>query len=327
MEKAHLFIINPKSFWNTWKQEEVLDKIHGFFLNNHADYTVHISRFPRDAVGFIPLFAKELPENTSLRVYAVGGDGILFDCLNGIMGLKNAELAAMPYGHTNNFIRGFGKNSKSAFRNIAQQCNASAIPMDVMRCGNNYALSYCVVGIEAEVVRIAEKIREFMYNRKTFIQWLCRRLYKLFYYFSAFISCMKKKFLDQRYEITIDGTSDSDVYLGLAIFNAPYYGGNLHPVSTAMPNDGVLEMLNIRGRGFWRTYSLLPFYVSGRRRLFPKNFIHNQGQKISVCSMNPLRISMDDVVFFEQRLEIELQPGAVQFVDAGNRGYMGAQHG
>ncbi|MCL2042581.1 MAG: hypothetical protein FWG89_00425 [Treponema sp.] len=328
MEKKHLFIINPKSFWNKWKQEEVLAKIHQFFLSvNHTDYTIHVSRFPRDATGFIPLFAKGLPDNTVLRVYAVGGDGILFDCLNGIMGIKNAELAAIPYGHTNSFTRGFGKNYKAAFRNIQLQYNAPAIPIDVMRCGNNHALSYCVVGIEAEVVRLAENKREMMYSKNTFSQWLCRRLYKLFYYTSAFIVCMRKNIIEQRYEITIDGKSVSDVYLGLAVFNTPYYGENLHPVSNAKPNDGVLDMLNIRGLGFLRTYCLLPFYISGRYKLFPRNFQLNKGQKISIRSINPLRISMDDVFFFEPHLDIEILPAAVRFVDAGMLGYIGIQNG
>jgi len=126
----HLFILNPISFWNMWKQTQVLNRIQSFFSTiDNNDYAIHISRFPRDAASFIPVFARALPKGTVLRVYAIGGDGILFDCLNGVMGIENAELASIPYGRTNDFIRGFGKNEDVFFKRLALQYNAPTIPL------------------------------------------------------------------------------------------------------------------------------------------------------------------------------------------------------
>jgi len=321
----HLFIINPRSFWKKTYQNQIVVGIHQFFREiNNSEYDIHVSQFPRDAVGFIPLFAKNLPDTTTLRVYAVGGDGILFDCLNGIMGLKNVELAAIPYGYTNNFIRGFDKNDRNLFRLMSQQYDAPTIPVDVMRCGNNYALNYCVVGLEAETVQRAGKIREQMEKSNPLNRWLSRRLYSRSYYAGCLGTCSDKKLLYQQYEVNIDERENfTGVYQGISIFNSPYYGGNYHPINKAMPNDGILDVLTIRTRGVLRTCCLYPFYVSGHYKIFPRNFTLRQGKKIAIRSENILLISMDGIVFFEPELEIELLPAAVQFVDAGRHGYKG----
>ena len=322
----HLFIINPKSFWRKTKQNQVVVKIHEFFRQiEDNEYDIFVSRFPRDAVGFIPSFAKGLPDTTTLRVYAVGGDGILFDCLNGIMGLENVELAAIPYGYTNNFTRGFDKNDKVLFRVMSQQYNASAVPMDVMRCGNNYALNYCVVGLEAEAVHCAERIRERMAKGHSLSQWLCRQFYNLFFFVGGLAACGNKQMMFQRYDVDIDGEKFSGAYQGFSIFNGPYYGGNLHPVNNAMPNDDILDILTVRSQGVLRTCFLFPFYTSGKYKMFPRNFVLKQGKKIKIQSEDTLLISMDGIVFFESELEIELLPAAVQFVDASRHGYRGAR--
>jgi len=309
-----------------WKQTQVLNRIESFFSTiENTNYFIHISRFPRDAAGFIPAFAKKLPKETVLRVYAIGGDGILFDCLNGIMGLENAELASIPYGHTNNFIQGFGKNEDIFFKRLALQYNAQTIPLDVIRCGNNYALSHCVIGIEAEIARSYEKIREKMQQGSYFRQWLARKLHILLYYFSVFSVIKDNKLMLQQYELNIDGEKLSGAYFGFHIFNSPFINGNLNPIIKTLPNDGILDMLIPQGQGKSQFFRMLPLIFSGSEKTLSRNFIHKQPRKISVNSDNILRINLDGTVFFETGIELELMPSALRFVDATRRGYKVAE--
>jgi len=320
----HLFIINPKSFSRKSKQNQVVVRIHEFFRGKeNAEYEIFVSRFPRDAVGFIPVFAKTLPESTTLRVYAVGGDGILFDCLNGIVGLKNAELGAIPYGYTNNFIQGFSKNERVLFRILNRQYSASAVPMDIMRCGKVYGLNFCVTGIEAETVHYAEKIRGRMEKGHQPTQWLGRRMYTQQYYMGALAAFSDKKLMQQHYEIEVDGERHAGAYQGFSVFNSPYYGGTFHPINTAMPNDGVLDMLAIQNWGFFRTVCAFPLYIRGLYKLFPRNFIYRQGKKISIRSEDTLRLSIDGEIFYEPELDVEIIPAAIKFIDVTRNGYRG----
>jgi diacylglycerol kinase family enzyme len=322
----HLFIINPKSFWKKTKQNQIVVRIHEFFREaENTEYEIFVSRFPRDAVGFIPAFAKNLPESTILRVYAVGGDGILFDCLNGIVGLENAELAAVPYGYTNNFIQGFSKNERFLFRMLSRQYDAPTIPMDIMRCGKSYGLNYCVTGLEAEEVYHAEQLRGRMEKGHSLSQWMGRRLYTQFYYLGALAAIGDKKLLQQQYEVEIDGEKYNDSYQGFSIFNSPYYGGNLHPINNAMPNDGILDMLTIQNWGFLRTMGAFPLYTRGYHKMFPRNFMLKQGKKISIRSEETLRLCIDGEIFYESELDVEILPAAIKFVDVTKHGYRGVR--
>jgi diacylglycerol kinase family enzyme len=322
----HLFIINPKSFWKKTKQNQIVVRIHEFFREKeNTDYEIFVSRFPRDAVSYIPLFAKNLPESTILRVYAVGGDGILFDCLNGVVGLENAELAAIPYGYTNNFIQGFSKSERFLFRVLSRQYDAPSVPMDIMRCGKIYGLNYCVTGIEAEAVYYAEEMRGRMEKGHSLSQLLGRRLYTLFYYFGALSAFSEKKLPQQHYEVEVDGERHTGSYQGFSIFNSPYYGGNMHPINNAMPNDGILDMLTIRNWGFLKTVTAFPLYTLGFHKMFPRNFALRQGKKISIRSEEILRLSIDGELFYESEIDVEILPAAIKFVDVTKHGYKGVR--
>jgi diacylglycerol kinase family enzyme len=320
----YLFILNPKSFSSERDWEHILFEIHSFFdIAGHKNCALYVSRYPRDATGYIRSYARNLPKETTLRVYAVGGDGILFDCLNGIMGCEQAELAAIPYGCTNNFIQGFGKDAKTLFRDIERQLTAPVIHLDVMRYGNNYAMNYCTIGIQSEMIQKARRIREYMSTNRVLDRWLSRRLYNCSYFAGGIAACRNKKLLFQQYVVDIDGEIFSGAYQSLAVFNGPCYGGKMHPVNNAIPNDGMLDILFSRSRGILRTFGLYPFYLTGRSGRFPGEFTLKQGRKISVSSEDLLLICMDGEVCFDTQFTIELLPAAVRFVDAGRHGYKG----
>jgi diacylglycerol kinase family enzyme len=320
----HLFILNPKSFWHKWKQEAVLARIHDFFKIMGTDnYTVHISRFPRDAMGFIHRFMKELPAETPLRVYAIGGDGILFDCLNGIVGFPNVELAAIPYGYSNNFIRGFDWKNRSLFRDISRQFTSPAIPMDIIHCGNSYALSFCALGIEAQSVFNIMRLRNNMREGEKFMQWLGRRLYSAIYYVGAVSACFDKEVYRRHYEIDIDGEDLSGNYRSILMANGPYYGGNIHPVSAAMPNDGMMDIVLARSGNPIRAAALIPAYIMGLQHKFPGDFILKRGRKIRIGSGEPIMAASDGIIFYGKDFTVELMPGALRFVDVTGQGYRG----
>ena len=318
---THLFILNPKSFWNKWKWDQVVSKIQSYFETaGDGNCSLHISRFPREAISFIRSFARNLSKETTLRVYAVGGDGILFDCLNGVMGLERAELAVIPYGHTNDFILGFGKKSKSLFRSMDRQFTAPVIPMDVIRIGKNYALNYCSIGLESGAVRQSGQIRKHFEKGNIINQWINRRLYTSNYIVGGLIAGMDKNLMFKQYTINIDGEILTDSYCTIAIFNGPYYGGGMSPVKNAIPNDGILNVILTRSMDIFRLYTFLPFYVTGRAGMFPRVFIPKQGRKINVSTEGHVMICLDGEVFFDNKLTLELLPGALKFVNAGVKG-------
>jgi diacylglycerol kinase family enzyme len=332
----YLFVINPRCFWNKSKMEEICARIRDYFADEKAgneeravlsseseNFKIELSQFPRDAMSIIHDYAEKLPAETSLRVYAVGGDGILFDCLNGIMGLTNAELGAIPYGRLNNFIRGFGKENKSRFRNIGLQVKSPAVPMDVIRGGNHYALSFCSVGITSLTILETQKFIEKMENDGALAKWLSRRLYTKLYWVGGIPAFFNRDVLQQQYEIEVDEERFEGSFRGILMANSPFYGGNRHPIPSAMPNDGEMDVVLARGAAPLHFLRVLPSYMRGRHKKFPDDFILRRTRKITMRSPDHIMINLDDQVFFDSSFTVELLPAAVRFIDVTEQGYQG----
>ena len=302
----------------------MIAEIHDFFsTEGPKDYGVYVSQFPWDATGYIHYYAKSLPKDTILRVYAVGGDGILFDCLNGVMDLPNVELGVLPYGQTNNFIQGFGKKIKPLFRDISLQFKSSTIPLDVIKVGSNYAFSFCIIGLEARALLYARKIQDDMGEGSRFSRWMKRRVYSSVYLAAGLAACLNAKRLRQHYEINLDGEDLSGRYRSINIANGSFYAGGLCPVRGAMPNDGVMDILFAREGGRLRTIAQIPWFLWARYGR-SRDFFLRQGRKIHIRSDEPILIGLDDIIFSSGELTVELIPSAVKFVDVTGQGYRGA---
>jgi diacylglycerol kinase family enzyme len=260
-------------------------------------------------------------------VYAVGGDGILFDCLNGVIGLPNAELAAIPYGRANNFIRGFGKKSIFLFRDLNRQFAAPSIPLDVIRSGNIYALSFCTVGVTSQTILYTQQAQSYLEAGGPLTQWLGRRLYRSLYFLAGIPAFCNRRILMQRYDIEIDGEQFNGPFRGMLMANGCYYGDDQCPVPAAMPNDGLLDVVLACGSGPLRFLSRLPAYMRGGQDKYPDDFIMRKAREINISSDEPILVNIDDVVYYETSCKIEVLVNAVRFVDASNYGYRGGGGG
>ncbi|MDR0556261.1 MAG: hypothetical protein LBG43_00085 [Treponema sp.] len=304
----HVFVFNPKSFAEKTQMEYITDTIGQFFRKQEKPhFSIQISHFPRDAIGIIKREVTTSDENETVRVYAVGGDGILFDCLNGIVGLPNMELAAIPYGKTNDFLRVFGTDKTQLFRDIGALASAKALPTDVIAFGNNYAINTLTIGMESlAVVKMNSFSRKHpgLLNRFNF-------LYNLLFNISSTIALLDHDILFQQYRITIDNIDFSGEYSGINIANGPYYGGNKSASPMARPDDGILHTLLFKPLGAVGTLFVLPNYFKGKH---PSNCKLIQAKKLEIRSELPLQIQADGEIFFDTNITIEVKPAAVQFV-------------
>jgi len=116
----HVFVFDPKAFYNQqWKMDNILDGIGQFFRTQESpDFSIQFSRYRRNAIGIIQEEAEKAKSGSVIRVYAVGGEEILFDCLNGVAHFHNTQLASIPFGESNDFIKIFGEDKIESFRDI-----------------------------------------------------------------------------------------------------------------------------------------------------------------------------------------------------------------
>src|SRR5665647_2515123 len=96
----HVFIINPAA--GKGRQAcELKPKIEKYCDENSLDCIIHVTSAAYEAIGFVRELAKT---GEHMRFYACGGDGTLYEVVNGAFGYPNAEVAVMPLGSGNDFI-------------------------------------------------------------------------------------------------------------------------------------------------------------------------------------------------------------------------------
>jgi diacylglycerol kinase family enzyme len=305
-----MFVINPHSFKKLSELKEFLLSVENCFsTGKRAEYKVYVSRYPRDAIAAVHRYITGVSKSETVRVYAVGGDGILFDCLNGLVGFPNAELANVPYGSANDFLRSFGENSVGRFRDIRTLSRSPSIPTDIAQCGSLYSIANAAVGLEASAVSNVYKMSQVIGN-----VYSMRKFVPLIYLFGGIISILKKEHRLQHYNLMIDGVDYSGEYVNISIGNVFSNGGSNSPNPYAVPNDGVLNVVIIKAMSALKALIRVPAYTSGHFEKYPNDFQYITCKKIACTSDKVLRVVLDGELYMTNEFEMEVIPNGVNIV-------------
>jgi diacylglycerol kinase family enzyme len=298
----HLFIVNPIARQVKGRLREITGEIETFFRNMAQDnYHIHITRWARDCMGFVNRFAQESP--VPVRIHAMGGSGILYEVINGTIGLPNVQIAAYPMGGNNYFIHYFGKQNEHMFKSLEKQIFSCVTPIDAFRYENNYGISYVIFGLEAAVDREGDKIIEETNLPIDFC-------YKV----AAVKSILRSVYITQHYNLDIDGTDYSGDYISILIAGGPCYGNGMTPAREAHPNDGILDIYLFKAVSRLQLLKIIKAYTTGMHKKLGELIIHARGRKISLSAEKDIIVSMDGEKFYERSVTYEVVPAAIDFV-------------
>jgi len=297
----HLFIINPVAKRIKGKIKNVKDKISAFFAERpEIKYDIYVPEWCRDSVMFIQDYVAGAADET-VRVHAIGGTGTLFEVVNSVIDLPNVEIASHPYGMANSFLKYFGRKNEKLFFSLKSQVFDPAIPMDVVRCGNNFGICYGMTGIEAYANVLGDK-------------WIEKGMpVDLSYIFAGIRLIMKGK-ASQKYFMEIDGGITEGNFASVMVANAPCYGLNMHPAIDAHPDDGILDVYIFRNTPKIRLLKCINSYTHGNYRRLPHLVSHYRARKIKLSSDEVMCMSVDGEPFYGTSIEYEVIPKAVRFV-------------
>jgi len=313
----HVFIVDPKAFGEQqWKMDGLLDSIGQYFRTQEKpDFSTLFSHYPRDAIKLIQKQVDEVEPFETVRVYAIGGDDVLFDCLNGIAGLPSMELAIAPYGSANSFIRAFGEKKTDQFKDIASLITADTIPTDMVEVGNMYAINGCAVGLTPAR---AIKLRDIKARLATGIS---RYAVGFWFFLYRLTSLFNREIIAHNYTITIDDQDYSGNYSQINVVNAPYFDRHKIALAGALPDDGMLDVILFKAVSPLSTSASISKYLRGRR--LPSNCVRVQARKIEIKSEKPIYIQTDTEYLLDTSITFEVVPSAVQVVAVNNLVYQG----
>ncbi len=299
----HYFIINPSAGKGN-KVEKLLGELRATCEASELDYVIYVTETPGDAEKYAKkvCLANNDPE-TTVRVYACGGDGTINECANGIVGFPNAELGAIPIGTGNDFVRNFG--GSEAFFNISAQLKGHAQPCDLIKYNDRYCINMINIGYDSAVV-----VRTARIKKNPLIPG------GLAYVFGLVGELIKKSGVTFRCQM--DGKDMGEKKLLLSFFaNGGYCGGGFFSAPKAELCDGLMDICLIRYISRLRFLSLVGKYKKGTYLGIKDHediFAYEKCREVTLSFREPVCMSVDGEIETCDRLTLSMTPGAIRFV-------------
>lgn len=293
----HIFLVNPAAGKKGNAESIIRPQIEAYCDKAGIDYEIYVTKCQGDAQQHCNELAKT---GESYRFYACGGDGTIYEVVNGIFGYPNCEFAAIPLGSGNDFIRLFG--TKEEFCNVEAQVTGIPVDLDVIKCGDKIAVNQCSMGMDAEVCA-----KQADFKKLPLING------EMAYGLAAVRALFKH--LGHRFTIKID---DNEPYTDDVLFcvsaNSRWYGGGYQAAPNAWPDDGKLDFVVIKNAtSRIRLFPLLQIYKKGQHLDLPITKYVN-GKRLEVHSEIPAAVNIDGECEFVTDCVFELVPKGIRFV-------------
>ena len=291
----YLFIINPTAGkGNT--QDGVVNDIKNHFKNSTAPYEIYFTKCQGDAQV---VATREAQKGDSLRIFACGGEGTVFEILNGIVGYNNVELGVIPCGSANDFLRYF--KTRKEFFDIADQISGQAVPTDIIKAGDKYCLNGCSVGMDAMVGR----------DMILFKNW------PLVSGPLAYNLAIVKTFLNKlgvRIKVSVnDEKPENKDCLFAVITNGPCYGGGYTAAPKAVPFDNTLDFTLVDTVSRFKVLKFLGPYKKGEHEKF--DFTHlRRCNSMEFWADTEIPVNLDGEIVNVKHLRFDIVKSGVKFV-------------
>ena len=296
----HIFIINPHSGKGNWL-EELEANIEQAAAE--AGITPEIFKDPdRDAT--IAFMRRAAESGEPVRIYACGGDGTVFNAVNATYGHKNVQIAVVPYGSGNDFIKLFGQ--KDALRDIRRHIHGTPHWIDAIECGEDVSVNIVSMGFDAEV------------NAKQATTKKIPLVGGPAGYNLALLSCIAKKFYS-KFTVQIDDEPPVTGEFAFAIGgNSRWYGGGFKACPKALPDDGLMDCITVsRAVSKLKMITMIGTFKKGEYLDDPewlKFTRFTRGKVIRVHSDTPAAVNIDGEIRMATDVTFELKEKAVCYV-------------
>ena len=241
----HVFILNPAAGQCT-AQKDYEEQIKICAEKLGCDYEIYFTKGVGDATDFVKNYDQK---GECCRYYSIGGDGTLNEVVHGAVGKENCEVAAIPAGTGNDFIRSFSHHVY--FSDIERQMRGHADSVDVIEYDGGHAINMVNIGYDCRVVE-----RTAILKKQPFIAGS-------FAYIAGLVIELARKMGDE-IELIFDGDKKvGGTYLLCSVANGCYCGGGFYSSPLAKLNNGMLDVNLIKKVSRLEFLSMVGEYKTG----------------------------------------------------------------
>lgn len=278
----HIFILNPTSGRGSAKA--IVPMIKEYFLNNEEEYEILETQYPGHAKELASMYHKE----DDVCLYAVGGDGTLWEVVNGMH--PEVTFSLIPSGTGNDFFRMMETNVYDMPKLLKDTIEGEELRIDYGICNGMRFVNMLCMGIDADVNARVNEVGKASIVPKKFL-----------YVTSALKVIQKLNPLS--FMLKADGKEEKKQGLLVAIMNGRNYGGGFTPTPDADFNDGVFDMCVVRPMKLSQLIPLLPKYFSGTHTKYTDLVEMSQVESVQLHFDQPVNVSLDGEMF--QMMDID----------------------
>lgn len=292
----NLFVVNPKAGKGK-KALKFVQLIENYCRSVGEHYEIYITKAQYDAIDFVKEY---LSENSDARVFACGGDGTLYDVVNGSVGFSNVSVGVIPLGSGNDFVRNFSQ--KENFLNFEKQFSGSEITLDLIKCDGRYAINQCSMGLDAETGAKQAKYKKLPLVSGEFA-----------FAVAAVDSLIKRH--ENYFRIQVDENEPYSMKLLFCLAaNTKYYGGGYLAAPDANAKDGYIDLVTVENPGSRiKLLKLLPKYKKGEHKTWSITKIV-RCKKVFVEAAKEAAINVDGECHYGRKTVFEIEKSAIRFI-------------
>ena len=243
----------------------------------------------------------------SAGVVAVGGDGTVFEIVNGLAaaGKLDVPLGVIPCGSGNDFCKtaGLPLAFDAAVKAVLVGLKTGLTRQLDLGCVNGrYYTNSLAAGFDARVAHVANAIKEETQKSG------------LILYLAAVFRVVFHDFYCHTIRLRLDGGDweERDVLL-VAVNNGYVYGGGFKITPEADPTDGLLDVCVIDAIPRWQVFWRLPFAITGRHKwMRPAHFYEVHTAEIE--SKTELPAALDGELIHDISFKIAVKPDALKLI-------------
>ena len=240
-----LIISNPKSGVNNYENSI------NYVINEFKNYNIETTLIKTSHIGHATQLVKDNNISSYDSVCAMGGDGTLFEVLNGMFLRKKRDrrpISVIPNGTGNSFMKTIGIESQlSSIEKIAKN---KSRPVDVMKavCGDEvlYSLNLIGWGMATDISVLAEGLRIFGGQR---------------YNIASFFEIVKNK--KRTAKLVVDGVEREDNFAFIIACNTKFVGKDMKMAPNAEIDDGNIDLIIVKEASSFTLFSVFPKLFDG----------------------------------------------------------------
>jgi len=270
---AVVVVANPTA--GRGKGARLIPKVDALLRSLGVSHTLRICEGADDPERLAKVAASDGTE----IVAALGGDGQVGACANGLFGTESA-LAVIPAGTGNDFARHIGLDRKDPLAAVRLLSSPTFRAIDVVKVTTRERQRYYVniggAGFDSEVNEHANRVRRLRGAPK--------------YVYSTFVTLAR--FSPGDFVVRVDGKEHAFRGMMLAVGNGTSYGGGMRVTPDARSDDGLLDVCVIQELPKWQFVKTFPKVFSGKH-VEHRAVTMLRGREIEMTADRPFQVYAD----------------------------------